>query len=254
MQWKRQRLIEKPSIEAAASYCLFEFKSVVIRCRAFRVSLESSLVQNSRPGFAGVDDTRKSTVGKCRVWEEDAAAYIAEKGLVYKRLIRMRHRFIRSMPTIKNRTSLDKGRLQSTTTDDHLNMISRIATEYPEIGRMRDLFQQSRLGRAALEDRFSDIQATLDGIRYEEERLWKLVVTQTIQDTEIVPKEKLQPDDLCLICYAPLAEHEGIAGVVRLSCRGRHVFGSECVQTWFMESMTCPMDREHVDQKCTEHE
>lgn len=63
-----------------------------------------------------------------------------------------------------------------------------------------------------------------------------------------VPKSKLKAEDECPICGERFLDDQ-FPLVVRLGCRGRHVFDLECIAPWLKIRSTCPMDREGLVKK-----
>ena len=73
-----------------------------------------------------------------------------------------------------------------------------------------------------------------------------------------VPKSKLKAEDECPICGERFLDDQ-FPLVVRLGCRGKHVFDLECIAPWLKIRSTCPMDREGLVKKrevvvCVEEE
>lgn len=66
-----------------------------------------------------------------------------------------------------------------------------------------------------------------------------------------VPKARLKPGDTCPICGNGFLE-EKYPLVVRLPCKGSHVYDLECITPWLKLNPTCPLDREVLVKKKVE--
>ncbi|PWW72595.1 hypothetical protein C7212DRAFT_359916 [Tuber magnatum] len=69
------------------------------------------------------------------------------------------------------------------------------------------------------------------------------VPNEFLDTLDRVPKSKLKAEDECPICGERFLDDE-FPLVVRLGCRGKHVFDLECIAPWLKIRSTCPMDRE----------
>ncbi|KAI9690911.1 MAG: hypothetical protein M1822_008531 [Bathelium mastoideum] len=63
-----------------------------------------------------------------------------------------------------------------------------------------------------------------------------------------VPRGRLKRDETCPICANGFLEDE-YPLVVRLPCRGGHIFDLECVGPWLKLNPSCPLDREVLVKK-----
>jgi len=69
-----------------------------------------------------------------------------------------------------------------------------------------------------------------------------------LADLERVAKQTLKKGDVCSICANEFLEDQ-FPLVVRLGCKGRHMFDLECITPWLKVNPTCPMDREKLIKK-----
>ena len=63
-----------------------------------------------------------------------------------------------------------------------------------------------------------------------------------------VPKGRLKSSDACPICANGFLEDK-YPLVVRLPCKGGHVYDLECITPWLKLNPTCPLDREVLVKK-----
>lgn len=76
------------------------------------------------------------------------------------------------------------------------------------------------------------------------------VSDEFIAQLERVPRTLLDknPDWSCPICSNPFLEDKHPL-VVRLPCKGEHMFDLECIVPWLKLNPTCPMDRQALIKK-----
>lgn len=83
------------------------------------------------------------------------------------------------------------------------------------------------------------------------------VSDEYLSGLERIPKARLKPDDSCPICSNAFLE-DSHPLVVRLPCKGEHVFDLDCIAPWLKLNPTCPMDRQRLvkseEEKARERE